>query len=156
MTTRFYCAVSLIAALAAGGCGSKTYTGPGGEKVTVSKDGTKIEVQSAGNGNIELAASEKGVALPADFPKDVPIYAGATVVSSMKSNDGRMVTLQTGDTTGEVEEFYEKNLKDQGWEIENSLKMGEGTQYACKKEKRHLSASVSGSEKTMIVLVVQE
>jgi hypothetical protein len=149
MTARFCCAILLIGALAAGGCDRRPTTGPGGEKVTESKADADKNISQPSDG-------DKDATLPADFPKDVPLYTGATVVSSDKSNEGRMVKLQTNDTTGEVEEFYEKNLKDQGWDVEDSVKMGEGTHYVCKKEKRNLSVSVSGSDKTLVVLVVQE
>jgi hypothetical protein len=147
----------LVGVMAAGGCGgSKTYEGPNGEKMTVSKDGKSVVIQSSGKdgSNIELSASEKGIALPGDFPKDVPVYTGATVLSSAKANDGMMVTLQTPDEVDKVAEFYEKNLKDQGWTTENTVKMGEGSHFANKKEKRSLNVSISGSDKTMIVLIV--
>jgi hypothetical protein len=156
---RFYFTLLLLGALVAVGCGrSKTYSGPNGEKVTVSKDGGSVEVNATGEdgSKIQFSSSEKGVALPGDFPKDVPVYPGATVMSSVNSKDGVMLTLQTTDAAEKVDAFYVKNLKDQGWNSETSMKTPQGTNYGNKKEKRSLNVSINGGDKTMIMLILEQ
>lgn len=155
--SRVYFTVLLISALAAGGCGdSKTYNGPNGEKVTVSKGGDSVEVNTTGQdgSKVQISTGEKGIALPGDFPKDVPVYPGARVLSSMNSNDGVMITLQTADPAEKAEAFYVKELKAQGWTTESTVKLPQGTNYANKKENRNLTVSINGSDKTMIMLMM--
>jgi hypothetical protein len=154
---RIFLALLLTGVLAAGGCGSSdTYTGPNGEKVTVSKDGKSIDVKSAGQGNgkIDISRGGQGVALPDDFPKDVPVYPGGTAISSIKSDDGMVVTLQTADAFDAVVDFYAKELKTQDWTTNSTLKLPTGTTYVNTKEKRNLSVSITGGDKTMIMLMI--
>lgn len=154
---RIHFTLLLVSILAAGGCGrSKSYEGPNGEKVTASKDGDSMEVNATGKdgSKIQVSTSGKGVALPGDFPKDVPVYPGAIALSSVNSNDGSMITLQTADSAEKVDEYYAKELKGQGWTTESTFKLPQGTTYANKKEKRSLNVSINGGDKTMIVLIV--
>jgi hypothetical protein len=154
---RVYFILMLVGVMAIGGCGqSKTYNGPNGEKVTVNKDGSSLEIDAVGKdgSKIKVSTSGNGVALPGDFPKDAPVYPGAIALSSVNSNDGTMITLQTADSAEKVDEFYAKELKSQGWTTESTVKLPQGTTYINKKEKRTLNISINGGDKTMIVLIV--
>jgi hypothetical protein len=154
--SRIYFTLLLAGVFAAGGCGhSDSYTGPNGEKVTVSKDGKSIDVKTEkGSSKINVSTGDKGIALPDNFPKDAPVYPGAIALSSVNSNDGMMVTLQTADSADKVAEYYAKELKGQGWTTESEVKLPQGTTYVNKKEKRNLSVSITGGDKTMIMLIV--
>jgi hypothetical protein len=154
---RIYLTLLLATVLTVAGYGcSKSYRGPNGENVTVGSDGN-VEMTATGKDGEKIRiAGGKGISLPNDFPKDVPIYTGATPVSSINAKDGTMVTLQTTDPVEKVDEFYAKQLKDQGWTIENTIKTAESTNYANKKEKRTLNVSINGGGNTMIILMVGE
>jgi hypothetical protein len=155
--SRICIALLLAGVLTAGGCGSSdTYTGPNGEKVTVSKDGKSIDVKTAGKGNgkIDISGGGQGVALPDDFPKDAPVYPGATPISSIKSDDGMVVTLQTADAFDAVVDYYAKELEKKDWKTNSTLKLPTGTTYVNTKEKRNLSVSITGGDKTMIMLII--
>jgi hypothetical protein len=87
------CAVaSVLGGLVAVGCGD---SGP----------------QSA---NWKLSAS-----LPADFPKDVPIYPGATVKHAVTpdSGSGMVVIWETPDKVPAVQEYLNRELQAQGWKV---------------------------------------
>ena len=126
----------LAGVFAAGGCGhSDSYTGPNGEKVTVSKDGKSIDVKTEkGSSKINVSAGDKGLALPDDFPKDAPVYPGAIVLSSINSNDGMMITLQTVDSADKVAEYYEKELKGQAWTTESNVKLPQARPTSTKRK----------------------
>ena len=118
------------------GCGrSKTYTGPNGEKVTVSEKGDNADITFTGKDGekVQMTSSAKGVALPANFPKDAPIYPGATVFQSVTTKEGMMVTLKSKDPLDKIKQYYETTLKEQGWENESSMNMGQNAVLANKK-----------------------
>ena len=156
---RIYFALLLVGALAVGGCGrSKTYNGPNGEKVTVDKDNGSVEINATDKegGNVKFSAG-KGVSLPADFPKDAPVYPGAKAIMNTNNKEGMSVMLETSDAPDKVAAFYEKNLKEQGWTTEASVKTEQSTTITNKKEKRTLAVNIlGGSDKTMIQLMVRQ
>ncbi len=60
------------------------------------------------------------VELPSDFPADVPTYPGARLESVMVDpGAGTMVSWTTDDSAEDVLAFFTKNLKSNGWWIEN-------------------------------------
>jgi hypothetical protein len=150
-------ALLLAGVLTAGGCGdSKTYAGPNGEKVTVNKDGGSVEINATGKNGEKVQFSANGLALPEDFPKDVPVYPDAKVLSSVKAKEGTMITLQTPVEAEKVEEFYAKELKDKGWTTETTVALPQGKTFVNKIGKRTLSVSVNKGDNTMIMMVVGE
>jgi len=141
------------------GCGrTKTYTGPDGEKVTVSKKNGNAEFTFTGKKGekIQLSANEQGTSLPDNFPKDAPIYPGATVAMSTTMPDGMMVMLKSADSMKQVKEFYEKTLKEQGWENESSFNTPQGATMANKKDKRTLAVTINSGNETVIQLIVTQ
>ena len=57
--------------------------------------------------------------LPTDFPRDVPLYPGATVRSAGASAM-ELVVLETPDPRGKLLTFYTAALPQNGWKLENS------------------------------------
>jgi hypothetical protein len=156
---RIYLALLLGIALAGMGCGrSKTYTGADGEKVTVTKSGDNAEITFTGKDGekMQMTSSAKGGSLPKNFPKDAPIYPGAAVTISSNAKDGMMVMLKTSDSLEKVKEFYEKALKEQGWDNENSVNMGQNMMLANKKDNRQLTVQIMSGDETVIQIVLTE
>ena len=113
----------LMLALSAG-CGrSTTVVGPHGERVTVKQKGDGVDVTFKDKHGKEghVAAGEKGVALPDDFPKDVAVYPKATVVTSMTMEKTMHVSLKTADSAEKVAAFYKKKLDEDGWKINTNV-----------------------------------
>src|SRR5690349_15871820 len=48
--------------------------------------------------------------LPADFPKDVPVYAGAEIVSAATTGGRVGAVLSTGDAPDKVADFYKSEI----------------------------------------------
>ncbi|NLY89954.1 MAG: hypothetical protein GX085_10150 [Firmicutes bacterium] len=85
-----------------------------GRKVDIGKDG----------GSFSFGGVTFGNKIPKDFPKDVPVYGDAEVVSffggAKDKEYNATAMLSTADPDAKVVEFYEKNLRNKGWEIETS------------------------------------
>ena len=141
------------------GCGKKsTYTTKDGE-VTVDKKGGQVTFEGKSkDGNVKISANESGVALPDDFPKDLPIYKGAVVKVASTQGKTMMVNLQVSAPMAEVFKYYQDQLKEQGWEIETTMSLGEGNMLAAKKADRKCSAMVmkEGSGSIVTLTVTEE
>ena len=71
-----------VVALVVCGCGkSSSYKTKDGEVKVDKKNGHVTFESKTKDGNVTISASKNGVALPDGFPKDVPIYKGATCKS---------------------------------------------------------------------------
>jgi hypothetical protein len=163
---------TLAVALACGCRKSVTYTGPDGSKATISRSGGKVDITVFGKGGekahisgsdqgmtvvgkegekFQIAGGEGSVALPEGFPKDVPIYPGAKVQTSMKSKDAMTATLHTPDDAAKVSGYYKEQMKANGWEIETTMDMPQGTMLAGKKGEEGLQVMVMSDNKATTV-----
>ena len=87
--------------------------------------------------------------VPADFPKDFPIYKNATVRSYgpiIPSNPklGNVLVLQTSDAKASVLAFYKLELPANGWTLQTFS--GAPDSLAASKDNRRISVNVSESE----------
>jgi hypothetical protein len=148
----------LVAAITSG-CGKKTtYTSKDGE-VTVDNKGGQVTIESkTKDGNATITANDKGIPLPDNFPKDVPIYKGAVVKVASTQGKSMMVHMSVSASAADLLKFYQDQLKDQGWEIQSTMNMGEGSMISAKKASRQCTALVMKQEKDSLVqlTVVQE
>lgn len=81
--------------------------------------------------------------VPDDFPKDVPLYPGATPGDSLAIPGGAAVAIFNSDDSVEtVLAFYEKQLPEQGWSIQNAR---EGM-VSANKGKRTVTVAVEARE----------
>ena len=74
--------------------------------------------------------------MPADFPADVYVPAGASVVSSLTTPAGINLALQTAAAAKDVAEKYAAEMKSQGWTSQSSMDMGDMTMLAFAKDNR--------------------
>jgi hypothetical protein len=66
------------------------------------------------------------VALPANFPSDVPIYPGSKIKLATKSEKGDYsVTLTTSDSQEKVSSYYKEQMAAKGWALDNEEALGE-------------------------------
>lgn len=149
--------LALVAAVAFG-CGKKsTYKTKDGE-VTVDKQHGQVTFEGKSkDGNVKVSANKAGVPLPDGFPKDVPIYTGAVVQVASTQGQMMMVHLNVSASVTEVLKYYQDQLKEQGWEIESTMNMGEGSMIAAKKADRKCSAMVLKQDQgSMVQLTVTQ
>lgn len=100
------------------------------------------------NTNTTLSYGED-IALPSDFPDDVPVYDDAKVTSSMSSSsDGSYnVTMSSTDSFDSINSFYASEIVKDGWKIDNtgdynSGESGKSTIYYASKDTRSLTVGV--------------
>ena len=147
-----------VVALVVCGCGkSPTYKTKDGE-VTVDKKNGEITYESkTKDGNVTVSANQGGVALPDGFPKDVPIYKGAVVQVASTQGKTVMVHLSVSAPVADALKYYQDQLKEQGWEINSTMNMGEGSMITAKKGDRQCSALILKQDKgTMVQLSVTQ
>jgi hypothetical protein len=121
-----------------------------GKKVDIDLKGKEGQIKITGKeGSFE--AGEK-VAVPDDFPKDVPIYPGAQARMAMKNKDqGVTMMLGSKDSLDQVASFYKKELADKGWKQEAEMTMPEHRMFTCSKENRKVVVSVTKDQEGALI-----
>jgi len=108
---------------------------------------------AAGGAPSDAAA---GLAAPAGFPRDVPIYPGAVAVVATEANDsGASVVLESRETPRKVAAFYKNRLLEGGWSLDGEMTVEGEYMLVASKQARRASALVADEEgKTRITLTV--
>jgi hypothetical protein len=81
--------------------------------------GSERGARSTAPGTVD-AAGIKGIALPVEFPRDVPILRNATLKAAISQGDRIVVHLTTSTSVADAAKFYDAELKSQGWKIESA------------------------------------
>ncbi len=89
-----------------------------------------------------------------NFPRDIPLFAPAEILSSMESQGGIQVTFQTEASTENVRQFYQLEMGKRGWRLgEGSSGADNGVLLFQKGERRAKLEITSGpAGPTLIVL----
>jgi hypothetical protein len=107
-------------------------------------DSGKITIKTD-KGNVTFGGDQ----LPKDFPKDVSIYPGAKVESSVSGDNegkkGSWVYLSSNDDLAKIAAFYEAKMKGAGWALEsNTAAASTFQQMAFKKGTRATLVMLTG------------
>ncbi|MDY0047477.1 MAG: hypothetical protein RBS10_08710 [Thauera propionica] len=149
-------AMTVLATLLSG-CGKdeQTYKTADGQ-VTVKQDGKAVTFEATGpdGARITAAAGDEGVAIPAGFPKDVPILDGAKPTAAMTQGAQMMVHLQVPVGLADAAKFYNDALKGQGWDIESTMTMNEMAMLTARKDTRECSVAVLKEGDAVLVQLV--
>ena len=114
------------------GCGKSEKTSKTGERATA-------------------ANADKSVALPADFPRDVPILRDATVKIVMSQGERTVVHLYTSAPPADAAKFYDVELKRLGWKVESTTNTGEMFVVSAKKGKTVCGVTVTKEGRRTLV-----
>ena len=87
----------------------------------INKEG--MEIKDKGTG--EVFNLQVGQGVPDGFPKDVPVYAPATVLNSMVLGPAKMLNLETPSDFNAVSEFYKTKLPSEGWKLVTAMNVTE-------------------------------
>jgi hypothetical protein len=106
--------------------GTVTVTGKDGQTATVDFNQNKV---------------------PADYPKDVPIYTSAKIVMSQSAseNNTRNLVLESADGIDKIVDFYKKGLDSDGWKSESTMTTAQLTMLTATKDQRQLVLRISDS-----------
>lgn len=97
------------------------------------------------------------VPLPEDFPKDVHVYEGATVVQATKQGENFTISLISKDSAQSIFKTYDEKLKADGWTAGTSTIVAAGGMRHYTKGKRTAVLILSTREagKTTMNLAVR-
>lgn len=134
----------LFGALVMTGCGGDAGTATNAAKNAATNAATNAG-KTAVNAVTNAATNATGVAgaLPADFPKDIPVYTGATVMGGGSAGGGKGASFTTADAADKVADWYEAELKTQGWTDVKKFAAGPTTSITAKKDKRTLAVGLT-------------
>jgi hypothetical protein len=104
------------------GCGTRTIVDSNGIKVRENSKGEYTMTDQDG-GQIVAATDH----LPDNFPTDVPVYAGAKITSASLIPTGATVSLEIHAPAKTVLDWYQSELKKQGWKISSNYAMQDNT-----------------------------
>ena len=98
------------------------------------------------DGGVSFATGE-AAKIPDDFPKDIPLYDGAQLVTVQQDTGAGMIALTatSSDPVATIAEFYKKKAEASGWTRESALDQG-GTMHMLtyKKDSQQLDIFISG------------
>jgi hypothetical protein len=160
---------AIVAGVTVGLGASSHYGNFGGSKVAermvehgLAKQGIKARLDTA-EGKLTMETKEGSatyavggdVKLPNDFPKDVFVYGGAKVVSSMTMPKGCHLTLQTKDSSDKVINAYKREMTAADWKEESSMNQSGVSMLSYKKSERTAAVVVmTADNKTTIQLTI--
>ena len=136
----------------------KTYKTAEGEVKVKQKSGeVTYEASGKDKEKLTVAAGNKGIALPADFPKDVPILNGGTVKVAMTQGKKMVVHLYVAAPVADAAKFYDDELKGRGWVIESTMNAGDVSMVSAKKGNRRCSVTAAKeSDGTLVQLALSQ
>ena len=130
---------------------SKTVSTSNGEvKVEESGKDGKSTVTFTGKNGESMTINAEGSKLPDNYPKDVPVAAGAKIVmaTSVDSGDskGASLILEAADNPDKTVAFYKKSLADNGWKVEATMASEQMTMFSATKDTRQLVIQVGQAD----------
>ena len=95
------------------------------------------------------------VEIPEEFPKDVPIFPGATPMAFLSApGEGIIVTFKSSEEQQDIYDFYQSSLADGGWEVVEDSMFGKQLSFDALKDSRKVSVIVAGTKGDARVSVI--
>ncbi len=153
--------VILVVLLAVGGLVAKKLSEQASKMVGTKLAEKMIETAAGGKADVDIkddgltvrtneGSFSVGTELPADFPKDIPLYPGAKVTySGTNSSDnggGVGATFSTADDYTQVAAFYTRELPANGWTVDSTQNIAGTTVMSAKKDTRTLAVTATTSD----------
>jgi len=95
------------------------------------------------------------VILQAGFHTDVPLYTGATPISSNKTPDGvYTLSLETTDPIDKISAFYKEKLPQSDWILTKNQTIAGVEMIDAKKDKRQISVQIIPREEGKMAIAI--
>lgn len=120
-------------------------TDENGEAVNINVDGETATVTSE-DGGVTFATGE-AAKIPDDFPKDIPLYDGAQLVTVHQDTGAGTIALiaTSSDPAAKVAQFYKEKAQANGWTQESAFDQGDAMHMLTyKKDSQQLDIFISG------------
>lgn len=129
--------------------------------VQISEDGESVtmNIQTADGGTMQMNTGG-GASVPENFPADVPIYDGLSIIGSFSSNEGEEQMFNISATSSEAPDkvmaFYKEKLEAEGWKQQETFSQAGGMQMASfsKAERIVNITAMSEGDATNVTLTV--
>jgi len=122
--------------------------GEEGNKIVeqVDEDGKGMRITATKpNGTTFQASIGEQVAIPEEFPKDVPVFPGSTPMASLFSPDeGVIVTFKSTEDQQAIYDFYQTSLAKDGWDVKPGESENNLLTLEARKANRTISITVGG------------
>lgn len=108
---------------------------------------------NTGDGTATIGTQE----LPSDFPKDIPVYPGATVLGSVTGSataGGLFVSMNSTDSLDAVKSYYDSKLVENGWTKEEGVNLGTIVNIAATKGDQRLSVTLTPYEDNQLHITI--
>lgn len=153
----------LATVLVLGACGKKSAEKTieqaieknGGGKAHVDLSKNQMTIQTKDGEKIEIASGAEGLAVPADFPKDIYVYPKVKVEGSIKTGEATQLTLVTADAPAKVAEEYKGQMKKSGWKEKTAVQMNEMTMLEYSKDQRDLLVHITSDGKQTRIMLME-
>jgi hypothetical protein len=155
MSTKSLILLSALSLLTAG-CGKKAEykTTAGGVTVEQKGDVASVQVKDKSGAVMKAEASEKGVSLPPDFPKDVPLFKDALVIAAVVVDDTFQVQTTFKAPVAEALKFYAEKLKSEGWDVQIAREQGETGIISAEKGNRECRVRLSKGDQLTVAMIM--
>lgn len=128
----------------------------GGGKAKVDISNGKMSVKNSKGEEVQVDASG-GAKIPDGFPKDVYVYEGAKITTSMKNGKVFSLIMESSDPAAKVIEKTKAKMTSNGWKETATLDTGGSTMLGYDKEPLKMTVNVASQDKkTMIILSIDE
>lgn len=162
MNTSFRLGIALIMSLIViglSGCKSKTetYTSDKGT-VTVEQKGDQSNITyTSKEGKTTQTMEVNQAKLPDDWPAELPVMEGGTIVFSQSMSEGeqkaQQIHIDTSASVADAKNFYENKLKSAGWNIEGTASMQQMTVMNAAKDNHVVMIQIMTDEgKTRVII----
>jgi hypothetical protein len=102
-----------------------------------------------------VATSGKGSTLPADFPKDIPMYPRAEITAATSASgaagEGRMIAFESADWPADIAKFYRSKLP--GWKVAMDMSTEDGRVLILRSPDEKRSITLSAKREALNTVV---
>jgi hypothetical protein len=107
------------------------------------KDGGTVTVTGKDGQTATMDFNQNRV--PADYPKDVPIYTPSKILmaQSIPQENARNLMLESPDGIDKIADLYKKGLDSNGWKTESNLTTAQLTMLTSTKDQRQLTLQIT-------------
>jgi hypothetical protein len=101
---------------------------------------------------------DEDILIPADFPKDIPLYPDAQAAGVLENpGAGRhVIAITSPDTVGQITDYYGEALRNRDWDIEEEVALGPQSVVSARKGDRivHVLIATNGMETVTTIKAV--
>ena len=126
-----------------------------GNKASVDISGGKVTVES--KDGKAVYAGGKDAKIPDNFPKDVYVYEGASVIASIATPEGFNLSMETKDSPDKVLAGLKSKMPGNGWKQEMEMSQSKNSMITYKKGERTVAFNIAAQPNaTQISIMVSD